>query len=88
MRCFVFQERKHGLVAAVDTVKITNRQGALCGPVGVVKAAKYFHVACVLNWNSMDSIVTHLKCMKKPPRGRFLDGAKPCNDMAMAGCIP
>jgi hypothetical protein len=42
---FIFQKRKHGLVAAVDTVKITNRQGTLVCPVWMVKAAKYLH-AC------------------------------------------
>jgi hypothetical protein len=58
VRCFVFQKRKHGLVAAVDTVKITNRQGALGGPVGVVETAKYLHAGSVLNFKSMGSIVT------------------------------
>jgi hypothetical protein len=51
MRCFVFQKRQHGLVAAVDAVKITNRQGALDGPVGVVESAKYLHAAWVIKKN-------------------------------------
>jgi hypothetical protein len=51
VRCFIFQKRKHGLVAAVDAVKITNRQGALGGPVGVVESAKYLHAASVIKKN-------------------------------------
>jgi hypothetical protein len=74
-------------MAAVDTVKVTNRQGALCGPVGMVKAAKYLHVCCVLNLNSMGSIVTQLKGMKKPPRGRFLEGPELFKSKAMAGFL-
>jgi hypothetical protein len=51
VRSFVFQEREHGLVAAVDTVKVTDRQGALMGPVWVVESAKYLHAACVIKMN-------------------------------------
>jgi hypothetical protein len=48
---FVFQKSEHGLVAAVDTVKVTDRQGALLGPVWVVESAKYLHAACVIKMN-------------------------------------
>jgi hypothetical protein len=51
VRSFVFQEREHGLVAAVDTVKVTDRQGALMGPVWVVESAKYLHADCVIKMN-------------------------------------
>jgi hypothetical protein len=58
MRCFIFQKREHGLVAAVDTVKITNRQGALSGSVWMVKTTKYLHACSILISTSMGSIVT------------------------------
>jgi hypothetical protein len=51
VRSFVFQEREHGLMAAVDTVKVTDRQGALMSPVWVVESAKYLHAACVIKMN-------------------------------------
>jgi hypothetical protein len=57
MRCFVFQKRKHGLVAAVDTVKITNRQGTLGGPVGMVETAKYLHAGDVIKKNCLQGIL-------------------------------
>jgi hypothetical protein len=51
VRSFVFQEREHGLVPSVDTVKVTDRQGAMMGPVWVVESAKYLHAACVIKMN-------------------------------------
>jgi hypothetical protein len=51
VRSFVFQKGEHGLMAAVDTVKVTDRQGALVGPVWVVESAKYLHAACVIKMN-------------------------------------
>jgi hypothetical protein len=51
VRSFVFQEREHSLVATVDTVKVTDRQGALMGPVWMVESAKYLHAVCVIKMN-------------------------------------
>jgi len=51
VRSFVFQEREHSLVAAVDTVKVTDRQGTLMGPVWMIESAKYLHAAWVIKMN-------------------------------------
>ena len=40
---FVFQKRQHGLVAAVNAVKIANRQRAGGGQLRVLVTAKNFH---------------------------------------------
>jgi hypothetical protein len=42
---FVFQKSEHGLVAAVDAIKVADCQGALLGPVWVIESAKYLHAA-------------------------------------------
>ena len=42
---FAAQQRQHGLVPAVHTVKVADGQGAGGGQVGVMEAAKNLHVA-------------------------------------------
>jgi hypothetical protein len=42
---FVFQHGKHGLMAAVNPVKVANRQRAGLSQCWVLMAAKDFHVA-------------------------------------------
>jgi hypothetical protein len=46
---FVFQKGEHGLVATVDTVKITNRESTLVCSFWVVKTAKYLHACLVFS---------------------------------------
>ena len=48
VRRFAAQKRQHGLVAAMDTVKIADGQGAGGGQIGVVEAAENLHVVWVL----------------------------------------
>jgi hypothetical protein len=45
MLCLTLEQRKHGLVALVYTIKITNRQGAHSCNVKVVETAKNLHVS-------------------------------------------
>jgi hypothetical protein len=43
MTRLIFQQGQHGLVAAMYAVKVTNRQGARLGQLGVMKTSKNLH---------------------------------------------